>query len=67
MKAVAAIVLVAARGPLAQQLGISSESIELGEPLETKKVHIDPVQPLTDLKLIFLTASAVLHRMGGNM
>ena len=53
MKAVAEIVLVAARGELAQQLGVSSESIELAEPLKVKKIPGDPVQPLPNLDLLF--------------
>jgi cyclic beta-1,2-glucan synthetase len=53
MKAVAGIVLVAARGALAQQLGISSESVELIEPLETRTMLPDSVQPLADVELVF--------------
>ncbi len=53
MKAVAGIVLVAARGELFRQLGVASESIELAEPLKVEKIPVDPVQPLPDLNLLF--------------
>ncbi|MBE0501011.1 MAG: glycosyl transferase [Desulfuromonadales bacterium] len=53
MKAVAAVVLVAARGALSQQLGISSERIELSEPLKIKQMLPDPIKPLDEIELIF--------------
>jgi cyclic beta-1,2-glucan glucanotransferase len=53
MKAAAGIILVAARGEMAQQLGVSSENTELAEPLKVKKNQEDPVRQLPDLDLIF--------------
>ena len=53
MKAVAAIVLVAARGALARQLGISSEGIDLAEPLDVVETVTDRSAPLPDLDLTF--------------
>ena len=53
MKAVSGIVLVAARGELAQQLGVPSERTKLAEPLKLTKTPGDPVQQLPDLDLLY--------------
>ncbi len=53
LKAAAGVVLVAARGELAQQLGVSRESVDSSEALETKSVPLDPPQKLQEIPLLY--------------
>ena len=51
MLASAQISLVAARGPLAQQLGLHGEAVELPDLLETKAIELEPAAELPFMEL----------------
>jgi cyclic beta-1,2-glucan synthetase len=55
-KAAASVVLVAARGTLAQQMGVSSEAPEPLKKLLRKHVHRDPSAPLPFLELSYFNS-----------
>jgi cyclic beta-1,2-glucan synthetase len=56
LKAAASIVLVAARGTLAQQLGVLAEIPELLEKLPMKRAHRDPTAPLPFIELNYFNS-----------
>ena len=56
LQAVARVSLVAARGPLAQQIGVPHETIEEPEQLDAKRVDEEPSRPLPFLELPYFNS-----------
>jgi cyclic beta-1,2-glucan synthetase len=56
LQAVARVSLVAARGPLAQQIGVPHETVEEPEPLDTRRTDDEPSRPLPFLELPYFNS-----------
>ena len=56
LKAVASVVLVAARGTLPQQLGVTAEAPELLETLALKRTPREPSAPLPFMELNYFNS-----------
>ncbi|MDZ7843617.1 MAG: protein ndvB, partial [Anaerolineales bacterium] len=56
LQAVARVSLVAARGPLAQQIGVPHETIEEPDLLDSKRVNEEPSRPLPFLDLHYFNS-----------
>ena len=56
LQAVARISLVAARGPLAQQIGVPSEIVEEPDQLSIKRIDEEPSRPLPFLELPYFNS-----------
>jgi len=56
LQAVARVSLVAARGPLAQQIGVPHETVKIPEPLETRRREDEPSRTLPFLELPYFNS-----------
>ena len=56
LQAVARVSLVAARGPLAQQIGVPHETVDEPDPLNTRRIDDEPSRPLPFLELPYFNS-----------